>query len=157
MNFVWCDYIPQKMQFVENWLDEGAVKSTGLDAGFRNFYEYWANEDGFDAGKNFWCKVVCECDIPFAVIAFCQHESKIIIMEILIDPDKRSQGLGSKLLKEFLERKEIIGFTIQKSEAVIFPGNIGSQKAFENAGFQFHHAHEDGTALYYVYEIGTGQ
>ena len=56
------------------------------------------------------------------------------------------------LLKELLGDKEMIGFVIQKSDAVIFPSNIASQKAFENAGYQYHHTYEDGTAMYYVYE-----
>ena len=154
MNFVWCDYNPKTMRFIENWLDESAVKSTGLDESFRDFYEYWANEEGFVVGENFWCKVTFENEKPFAVIAFCRYESKIIIMEVLIAPDKRGQGKGSKLLKELLESEEIIGFAIQKSEAVIYPGNIASQKAFENAGFQYHHNHKDGNgdSMYYVYE-----
>lgn len=145
------------MGYIENWLDERAVKFTGLDDGFRDFYEYWVNEDGFAAGENFWCKVVCENDNPFAVIAFCQHENKTLIMEIVVDPEKRGQGSGSKLLKELLENEEIIGFSIHKSEAVIFPSNIASQKAFENAGFQYHHTHEDGNAMYYVYEGSTNK
>lgn len=154
MNFVWCDYNPETMGFIENWLDESAVKSTGLDEGFRDFYEYWANEDVFVAGENFWCKVVFEKDKPFAVIAFCQHETKIIIMEVLITPDNRCQGKGSKLLKELLNNEEIIGFAIQKSEAVIYSTNIASQRAFENAGFTYHHNHKDGNgdSMYYVYE-----
>lgn len=157
MNFVWHDYNPNTMGYIENWLDESAVKSTGLDEGFRQFYEYWANEDGFVVGENFWSKVVYEKDKPFAVIAFCLHEGKIIVMEIVLDPGKRGQGSGSKLLKEFLVSEEIIGFAIHKSEAVIFPSNIASQKAFENAGFQYHHTHQDGDALYYVYERGAVQ
>lgn len=152
MNYVWHDYDPKTMGYIENWLDEPAVRSTGLDNGFRDFYEYWANEDGYIAGENYWCKVVCEQDKPFAVIAFCQHESKIIIMEVVVAPEKRGQGGGTRLLKELLEREEIIGFAIHKSEAVIFPSNIASQKAFENAGFQYHHTHENGDAMYYVYE-----
>ena len=152
MNFVWRDYNPKTMEYIENWLDESAVKSTGLDEGFRNFYEYWANEDGFVVGENFWCKVVCENNKPFAVIAFCQHEHKILIMEIVVVPEKRGQGIGTKLLKELLESEEIIGFAIQKSEAVIFPSNIASQRAFENAGFQYQRTHEDGTSMSYVYE-----
>ncbi len=152
MNFEWYDYNPKTMGYVENWLDEHAVKSTGLDEGFRAFYEYWANEDGFNIGENFWCKVVSENGTPFAVIAFCQHEYKILIMEIVVEPKKRGQGSGTKLLKELLEREEIIGFTVRKSEAVIFPSNMASRKAFENAGFQYHHTHEDGDAMYYVYE-----
>ena len=150
MNFVWRDYIPKTMGYIENWLDECTVKSTGLDDGFRNFYEYWANEDGFSVGENFWCKVVSQNDDPFAVIAFCQHENKIIIMEIVVEPKKRGHGLGTKLLKELLDSEEIIGFAIQKSEAVIFPSNIASQKAFVNAGFRHHHTHEDGNAMYFV-------
>ena len=95
MNFIWCDYNPNTMSFIEKWLDESAVESTGLDEGFRAFYEYWASEDGFVVGENFWCKVISENDEPFGVIAFCQHEHKTIIMEVLIAPDKRGQGKGS--------------------------------------------------------------
>jgi len=133
MSFVWLDYDPETMGYVENWLDDVAVRTTGLDEGFRAFYEYWAKEDGFVPGEIFWCKVAFEGVEPFAVIAFCQHEGKTIIMEVLVAPDKRGQGKCSALLKELLHNKEILGFTIQKSEAVIYPDNIASQKAFENA------------------------
>ena len=155
MNFVWRDYNPNTMQYIENWLDRSAVKSTGLDEGFRNFYEYWAKEDGFIVGENFWCKVVHENNRPFAVIAFCQHERKILIMEIVIAPEMRRQGRGTKLLTELLQSEEIIGCAIHKSEAIIFSSNIASQRAFQNAGFQYHHTHEDGDAMYYVYERGS--
>ena len=152
VNFIWRDYDPDTMGFIENWLDESAVKCTGLDEGFHDFYEYWANEDGFVAGENFWCKVVYQEEKPVAVIAFCKDENKIVIMEILVEPEKRGQGFGTKLLKELLASDEIIGFTIYKSEAVIFPNNIASRKAFENAGFRCHHTYEDGSAMLYLYE-----
>ena len=148
MNFVWQDYNPETMSYLESWLDEHTVKATGLDEGFRKFYEYWTNEDGFATGENFWCKVVFEKDEPFAVMAFCQHESKMIIMEIVVKPEKRGQGKGSKLIKELLDREDIVGFSVHKSEAVIFPSNIASQKAFEKAGYRYHHTHKDGDALY---------
>ena len=153
-NYVWRDYDPKAMQYIEDWLDESAVKSTGMDEGFCAFYEYWANEDGFIVGENFWCKVVFENDRPFAAIAFCRHENKIIIMEVLIEPEKRGQGKGSKLLKELLDCKEVIGFSIQKCEAVIYPDNIASQKAFENAGFrhQYDYKDENGDSMNYIYE-----
>ena len=77
-----------------------------------------------------------------------------MIMEVLVAPDKRGQGKGSAFLKELLNNGEILGFSIQKSEAVICPGNAASQRAFENAGFRYHHNHKDenGSSMNYVYE-----
>ena len=157
MNYIWRDYNPNTMGYIEAWLDESAIQSTGLDDGFRDFYEYWANEDGFVVGENFWCKVVFENDTPFAVIAVCRHEQKTNIMEVVIAPEKRGQGKGSKLLKEFLENAEITGCAIHKSEAVIYPDNIASQKAFENAGFKLSRTHkdQDGESMLYVYDGGV--
>lgn len=152
MNFVWCDYHPESMQYVENWLDADAVRSTGLDEGFRSFYDYWTKEDGFAVGENFWCRVVSLGQIPFAVLAYCLHESKILIMEMVVDPAKRGQGLGAEVLRELIAQDEISGVKIRKWEAVIFLSNAASQKAFTNAGFRYHHTHEDGDAVYYVYE-----
>lgn len=152
MTFVWHDYDPDAMEFVENWLDDTAIHATGLDDGFRDFYEYWAAEDGYYIGENYWCKVACEADTPVGIIACALYEEKITIMEILVAPEKRGQGKGTQLLKELHSRPEILGFPIQQSEAVIFPDNIASQKAFEKAGFYHHHTYEDGSALIFVYE-----
>ena len=154
MNYIWYDYNPNTMGFVEKWLDESAVQATGLDEGFRAFYEYWAKEDGFAVGENFWCKVAFESNQPFAAIALCQHEHKTIVMEVLIAPNKRGQGKGTTLLKELLDNEEIIGHAIQNCEAVIYPSNIASQKAFENAGFIHHSSHKDenGDSMLYVCE-----
>lgn len=152
MDFTWIDYDPAAMAYIEDWLDEGAVKTTGLDEGFCAFYTYWVNEEGYDLGENFWCKVILEAASPVAVIALGWYEGKTIVMELVVKPEKRGRGIGSRLLKELLAREEILGFSIQKGEAVIFPGNIASQKAFEKAGFRYHHTHPDGDALYYVYE-----
>lgn len=152
MNFAWYDYNPDIMQFVENWLDEYAVRMTGIDNGFRDNYEYWANEDCTIIGKNFWCKVAFENEIPFAVIELGLHEGTVTVMETIVAPEKRGQGMGSKMIKELLaDGKKIIGFDIQKAEAIIFPSNKPSQKAFEKAGFSYHHTHEDGDAMTYVY------
>ena len=154
MNFTWRNYNPETMGHVENWLDEYAVRMTGMDDGFRQEYEYWANEDYNTVGENFWCKVVFENEIPFAVIEFGMHEGVVTIMETLVAPEKRGQGMGSKAIKELLRNaKTIIGIDIEKAEAIIFPSNIASQKAFEKAGFKYHHTHEDGDATTYVYEV----
>ena len=156
MMYIWHDYNPMTMGYVEDWLDEAAIRSTGMDEGFLSFYDYWSKEDGFRVGENFWCKVVFENDHPLAVIAFCRHKENTNIMEILVKPEKRCCGIGTKLLKELLETVEITGFTIRKSEAVIFPDNIASQRAFENAGYHYDRTHADGNALYFVYERSEG-
>ncbi len=140
------------MEFVEQWLDAAALRFTGLEDGFREFYEYWAAEDGYRVGENYWCKVVYERGLPVGVIAFALYEGKMTIMEILVAPEKRGQGKGTQILKELHTCPEILGFSIQNSEAVIFPDNVASQRAFEIAGFYHHHTYEDGSALIYVYE-----
>ena len=74
-------------------------------------------------------------------------------MEVLVAPEKRGRGKGSILLKELLQSKEIVGFEILHSEAVIYPNNVASQRAFENAGFIYHNNHKDenGDSMNYVY------
>ena len=151
MNYVWNDYNPDTMSFIENWLDESAVNSTGLDEGFRAFYEYWANEDGFVLGENFWCKVICEYENPFAIIALGMSDGNLVIMELVVRPDMRNKGKGASLLKELIENSKIILNTeVGKAEAIIYPSNIASQKSFEKAGFVFE-SNEVGDAITYVY------
>ena len=153
MIFTWKDYDPETMEYVEKWLDKKAVRMTGMDDGWRDFYEYWANEEEIVVGENYWCKVVFEEEKPFAVIALALYEDNITIMETLVAPKMRGKGKGTKTIKELLDSgKNIIGVDIHKAEAVIYPSNKASQKAFENAGFRHDSTHEDGDAMNYVYE-----
>ena len=116
MNFDWCDFNTETMVFVENWLDEHAVRMTGMDDGFRLEYEYWSNEDCNVVGENYWCKVVFENEVPFAVIEFGMHEGVVTIMEIIVAPEQRVKGMGSKAIKELLyNAKTIIGIDIEKA------------------------------------------
>ena len=149
MLFKWTDY-NTSLTFVEDWLDDEAVRVTGLDDGFRDFYEYWKNENIL--GTNYWCKVISENDKPFAVITIGKDKENFIFMEFVIAPDMRNQGKGTLILNELLkESKIILGQEIESAEAVIFPSNPASQKAFEKAGFVFSHADEDGDAFYYIF------
>lgn len=149
MKFNWADY-NISMDFVETWIDEEAVRATGLDDGFRDFYEYWKNES--IPGKNYWCKIVSENNTPFAVVTVGKDEHRFIFMEFLISPNMRNQGKGTLVLKELLsDSNAILGQKIESAEAVIFPSNPASQKAFEKAGFVFSYADDDGDALYYVF------
>lgn len=152
MKYAWHDYDPGVMGYVETWLDASAVRSTGLEEGFRSFYEYWAGEEGFVLGENFWCKVISDSEGPFAVVALCLYEGSVNVMEILVAPEKRGRGYGADLLRELLHHEQILGFPVHKSEALIFLSNAPSQKAFEKAGFQYQRTHEDGDAVYYCYQ-----
>ncbi|MBQ8210117.1 MAG: GNAT family N-acetyltransferase [Clostridia bacterium] len=150
MTYKWLNYNPDTMNFVEDWLDDETVRVTGLDDGFQDFYEYWKNEN--TPNRNFWCKVVYENGAPFAVIAIGKNEGRYVIMELVVACYERNKGKGTLLLKDLLQNSEnILGQEIMTSEAVIFPSNPASQRAFEKAGFIFSHAHEDGDALYYTY------
>ena len=150
--YVWKDYDPDIMGFVEEWLDGEAVELTGLDEGWREFYEYWCGEDDFSLGENFFSKVVYEDEVPIAVIAFAIRDGAFNIMEIVVPCDLRGRGYGSGVLAELLENGgAICGTEVEKAEAVIFPDNVASQKAFTKAGFEFARSHPDGDAWYYEY------
>lgn len=155
MRFIWKDYDSRSMPFIENWLDDYAVKMTGIDDGWQAFHEYWITEGGMTPGKDYWCKVVYDQATPFAVIAFSLYEENYHVMELLVKPDKRGKGFGTALLREmFSDGEMIIGHRIDKATAVIFPNNPASQKAFERASFVFDHADDDGDAWYYCYSSG---
>ncbi len=152
MKYIWKDYEPGNMGFIESWVDEETANSTGLDEGFDNFYRYWSNDENTKLNENFWCKVVYEKETPLAVIAFSFYESKIIIMEFIVDVKKRSKGIGTDILREFINNgKNIFGYEVEKSEAVIYPSNKASQKAFERAGYVFCSIHNDNDAYNYVF------
>lgn len=153
MKYQWSDYTKEHAALVESWLDDEARELTGMDDGWNEFYEYWENEPDMALGENYWCKVISEQSVPFAVIALTLYEGVLTVMEFLVDNRKRGLGLGSSALCELMASgSEIIGEDIVLAEAVIFPNNKPSQRAFEKAGFRFERAHPDGDAWYYRYE-----
>ena len=154
MRFIWKDYDPLSMPFIEKWLDENAVRMTGMGGGWRAFHEYWITEGGMTPGVDYWCKVVYEGEKPVAIIAFSLYEGTYTVMELLVKPELRGHGIGTSLLRELISRGNLIfGNRIKKAAAVIFPTNTASQKAFEKAGFVFERVHEDGDAWYYSVDL----
>lgn len=149
MRFTWRDY-SENMTFVEAWLDAHAVRVTGMDDGWCDFYTYWKNEENTVLGENFWCKTVYENGESFAVVAIGLHEGIFNIMELLVSPEKRGYGMGTALLKELVsESATVLGVEIEKAEAVIYPSNPASKRAFEKSGFVFCSMSEEGDVLYY--------
>ena len=153
MKFTWRDYYSKSHSaLVDSWLDKEAKSFTGCDESWNAFHSYYVGESGLRLNENYWCKVIYYNDHPFAIIALSLYNSIFTIMEYVVSPEKRCQGFGSAALTELLENSDlIIGNIIKRAEAVIFPNNIASQRAFEKAGFVFDHAHPDGDAWYYTY------
>ena len=150
MQFEWKDYTTEYSAVIESWLDPEARKFTGCDEGFDQYFEYWKNESNTKLGENFWAKVICQGNIPFAVITLGLYNGEFTVSEFIADPLKRGQGLGSSALTELIASgKKIIGQEIFAAQAVIYPSNTASQRTFEKAGFTFDHAHKDGDAWYY--------
>lgn len=153
MKYVWSDYSKDFAKVVDSFLDEEAVKNTGCDEGFDIYYQYWINEKETKLNENFWCKIVFENDTPIAVVSVGKSpENEFTISELIVSPAKRGQGNGTKILKELLNySKDILGEEIYTANAVIYPDNIPSQKAFEKVGFKYTGSHPDGDAWYFQY------
>lgn len=150
MNFAWNNYSSEYTEKIEAFLDEEAIKYTSCDNGFDDFYKYWHNELG---ESNFWCKVILIESEPIAIIALAKAPDNVFtIQEFIVSPNRRGKGYGSAILRELLMcSNDIIGQDISVAEAVIYPNNIASQKAFQNSGFIYAGAHSDGDAWYYQY------
>ena len=153
MNFAWRDYTEEDALLADGWLDEEAIRHTGLDDGFDDCYRYWKEQPETRMGENLWGKLFSVEDVPVGVCLLAMENGILTVSELLIDPAKRGNGYGSAALKELLEKSgDILGKRLISAKAVIYPDNIASQKAFEKAGFRFESAHPDGDAWYYRYD-----
>lgn len=152
MKFKWIDYSKTYNNIVESWLDEEAICFTGLDEGFEDYLHYWISNPDTKYGENFWAKVILENDLPIGIIVISLWDGEFTVPEIVVSPDRRGKGIGTAVLKEWIDFSgDIVGVCCQKAKAVIFPNNIASQKAFGKAGFIFVSAHPDGDAWNYEY------
>lgn len=137
MLFEWIDYIAKYAALIDSWLDDSAIEMTGIDECWDN---YW-NAVLIDAlnypGCLDYCKMVFTDGKPIAVVAFGYYRGDVTISEIIISPEMRSKGYGSKILKELILLSRIwFSDSISRFSAIVFAQNIASQKAFQNAGFQ---------------------
>lgn len=152
MKYTWIDYNSAYEKMVNSWLDEDAMRFTGCDEGFEEYYQYWVSDANTKIGENFWAKIIVNDAEPIGIVTLGLWESVFTISEFIIRPDRHGKQFGSSALAELIIRsKDIIGTQIKDAQAVIFPNNIASQKSFEKAGFKFHYEHPDGDAWYYKF------
>ena len=156
MKFQWTDYSAEDAPMVDRWLDADAVAMTGLDM---LWDDYWnavlADAVNFPGCKDY-CKMVRENGMAVAAVCFGRYEGVATVSEIVVVPQFRGRGYGTRILQELIAHSdELLGEKVGKICAVIFPANVASQRAFEKAGFVCDYAHEDGTALHYVCQMPT--
>lgn len=151
MEFTWTDYRKENSFMVESWLDENAVTMTGLDMGWDNYWNaVQADAVNFPGCKDF-CMLVSKNEVPVAVICYGCYEGIATVSEIVVVPQHRGKGVGSRILRELVTHtKELLGEQPDIFRAVIYPENLPSQRAFVKAGFVFDSAHEDGTSWNFV-------
>lgn len=162
MRFKWEHYQnTHHKDLVDSWLDGVAVKFTGLDDGWKDFYDYWMQAAEKSSNCKDYCFIVSENNEPFCVIYVATQDTELTVSECVVAPNKRGKGYGSASIKELIDNcAMLVGEHINAAKAVIYPNNIVSQKAFEKAGFAFVSAHQDGDAWYYecaIYNKNIGR
>ena len=155
MRYEWRDYTTDDAACVDGWMDDEAVHYTGCDDGWDDYISYMMQEPYVRHGSNFWCKLILDNHKPIAVAAlYLTEENVLCISELVVDSHARGLGHGKALLRELLDNTvSILGCDIRGASVVIFPNNLASIRAFSCAGFSMTHAHPDGDALYYQYDI----
>ena len=151
MRFNWIDITDEDFPIIESWLDDETKYFTGLEDGIKDYYDFYLNDEHYIFGDNFWIKVIFENSIPIGLIAlYLSTEGRLTVPEFIISQSYRNRGMGTAALTELLNNSDtIIGKSFKSADAVIFPNNVPSQKAFEHAGFIFESSHPDGDAWYY--------
>ncbi len=151
MRYRYIEYTPAMEHLVEPWIDEDVVRFAGFENGVTNYYEYWKHDPHTVLGENFWMKVISENDQPIGIVALGFADGVLSVLEFVIDPAKRGNGIGTAVLKDLLANgKDIVGFPIDRAEACIFQSNLPSQKAFQKAGFRLDPSSPDGDAWEYL-------
>lgn len=138
------DYDRLEAKIVDSWLDDEAIRNTGLEDGFDEFFEYWNGE----CGSDFSAKIAEFDGKPVAVVTAAYDNGFVTIQEIIVAPDMRGRGIGTWAINELVEEAPSMYGPIETYEAVVFFDNVPSQKAFEKAGFD-KRLHENSDAYIY--------
>ncbi len=154
MRFKWAYYQNTHEAIVDSWLDDVAINFTGLDDGWKIFYNYWMQDAKESCNCKDYCFIVSENNEPFCVIYVATQETVLTVSECVVAPSMRGKGYGSAAIKELIDNcAMLVDEHIGVAKAVIYPNNVASQKAFEKAGFAFVSDHPDGDAFYYECSI----
>jgi len=153
MRYNWRAYTADDAADVDGWMDDDARYYTGCDDGWDDYVRAMLDEDYIRPEENFFCRIIVDQTIPIAALAlFLTEDGVLWISEFVVRPEMRGRGHGSAILAELVTSADaILGCTYKRAEAVIYPNNIASIRAFAAAGFHYTHTHPDGDAYYYRY------
>ncbi|MDR1465475.1 MAG: GNAT N-acetyltransferase [Oscillospiraceae bacterium] len=154
MGFRFADYDPQVHLSVDAWRGEDITRFA-MDGSLREEWQYYRTCGEYSPGKNVFCKVALLAGAPVAaMIVFGDPVHPVGINPIIVDPARCGQGIGSAVLRVFVDHiDEILPQRSNRIEVGIDEANAASRRAFENAGFVLDRIHPDGHFLYYSYYI----
>ena len=136
MNFVWMDYRAEDASLVDSWLDDAAARKTGIEDGWDSCWRaVQADAVNFPGCRDF-CKLVYQDGAAVASIVYGVYQGEAVVSEILVDPKRRGEGLGTAILRELVGNlPQLLVTDAVRVTAVVFSDNMASQRAFLKAGF----------------------
>lgn len=150
----WAEYDAGYGDLIDSWLDDFAVKMTGLDSGWNDYWNGVLLDSVNFPGCVDVCRIIQADGMPLAAVSFGYFSGEVTISEIIVAPGQRGNGIGTQILKELvLLSRDLFQAEIIRFCAVVFPDNTASQGAFEKAGFD-KQLMPDGTCFQYVYPCG---
>ncbi|MDR1330194.1 MAG: GNAT family N-acetyltransferase [Oscillospiraceae bacterium] len=149
--FQFIDYDERVHKFIDNWRSDD-IRRFATEHPLSVEWKYYADTADYRVGYDVFCKIAVAESGPVAwMIIFCAPAFPIAINPIVVDPCFVSQGLGTRILREFIERvDEILPRRGDRIEVGIDVENIKSRRLLERLGFRRKGVHPDGDFEYYV-------
>lgn len=146
---------------IDRFLDADAAYYTGCDGGIDAYVRYWRAQPQVHWNMDFWCYRIAVKTGTIGVITIFRLPQKeydripnmvhLSIGAFWIDPTMRGRGIGTMILQDiFANTETLLGLSYHTAQAVVYPDNTLSRRAFEKAGFRLHHTHPDGDAQYFT-------
>jgi ribosomal protein S18 acetylase RimI-like enzyme len=153
--FEFIDYDMNIYKDIDNWQSVD-IKRFATDYSLSVEWEYYMhNTVDYNVGKDVFCKIITAKKEAVAwMVIFCNPEYPVGINPIVIRPDLVGQGLGTRILSEFIKRiDKILPYRSNYIEVGVDVENIRAHRLFEGQGFYKKSSHRDGDFEYYMKTI----
>ena len=142
MQFTWIDYPGQYETELEHWCDETVRYAIDAES-IKEEHGWYANHHTL--GKDYFCKVVLDCEAVVALFMVridkaktpC-HENVVFLDTLIINPALRHQGYATRIITELIQHtKNIIPLNNNIFVAQIHKDNEFSKKLAAKLNFHF--------------------